>query len=80
MQLTRETINYMFSRFQSIVNKVRANKVELPYKDGESCPIKMKRALKLLYALDQRSRRSYKRRSSHRIFKGAYKRQKFQLN
>jgi hypothetical protein len=51
MQLTRETIDYMFSRFQSIVNKMRANKVELPYKDDE-------RALKLLYALNRRSRRS----------------------
>jgi hypothetical protein len=43
MQLTRETIVYMFSRFQSIINKMRANKVELPCKDDESCPIKMKR-------------------------------------
>jgi hypothetical protein len=35
----------MFSRFQTIVNKMRANKAQLPYGDHE-------RALKLLYALD----------------------------
>ena len=37
----------MFSRFQSIVNKMRANKPQLPYNDHE-------RALKLLHALDRR--------------------------
>jgi hypothetical protein len=37
----------MFSRFQTIVNKMRANKAQLPYDDHE-------RALKLLYALDQK--------------------------
>jgi hypothetical protein len=37
----------MFSRFQSIVNKMRANKTQLPYSDHE-------RALKLLHALDRR--------------------------
>jgi flavorubredoxin len=37
----------MFSRFQTIVNKIRANKAQLPYDDHES-------ALKLLYALDQK--------------------------
>jgi ferredoxin len=37
----------MFSRFQSIVNKMRANKAQLPYSDHE-------RALKLLHALDRR--------------------------
>lgn len=37
----------MFSRFQSIVNKMRANKAQLPYDDHE-------RALKLLHALDRR--------------------------
>ena len=37
----------MFSRFQSIVNKMRANKAQLPYDDHE-------RALKLLHALDWR--------------------------
>jgi hypothetical protein len=37
----------MFSMFQSIVNKMRANKAQLPYSDHE-------RALKLLHALDQR--------------------------
>jgi hypothetical protein len=46
-QLARETIDYMFSRFQSIVNKMRANKAQLPYSDHE-------RALKLLHALDWR--------------------------
>ena len=40
-----ESIDAMFSRFQSIVNKMRANKPQLPYDDHE-------RALKLLYALD----------------------------
>jgi hypothetical protein len=35
----------MFSHFQTIVNKMRANKAQLPYDDHE-------RALKLLYALD----------------------------
>jgi hypothetical protein len=37
----------MFSRFQTIVNKMRANKAQLPYDDHE-------RALKLLYALDRK--------------------------
>jgi hypothetical protein len=37
----------MFSHFQTIVNKIRANKTQLPYDDHE-------RALKLLYALDQK--------------------------
>jgi hypothetical protein len=37
----------MFSRFQTIVNKIRANKAQLPYDDHE-------RVLKLLYDLDQR--------------------------
>jgi hypothetical protein len=37
----------MFSHFQTIVNKMRANKVRLPYDDHE-------RALKLLYALNQK--------------------------
>jgi hypothetical protein len=35
----------LFSRFQSIVSKIRANKPQLPYDDHE-------RALKLLYTLD----------------------------
>jgi hypothetical protein len=35
----------MFSRFQSIVNKMRANKARLPYDDHE-------RTLKLLHSLD----------------------------
>jgi hypothetical protein len=37
----------MFSRFQSIVNKMCANKAQLPYSDHE-------RALKLLHDLDRR--------------------------
>ena len=37
----------MFSHFQTIVNKMRANKPRLSYDDHE-------RALKLLYALDQK--------------------------
>jgi hypothetical protein len=37
----------MFSRFQTIVNKMRANKAQFPYDDHE-------RALKLLFALDQK--------------------------
>lgn len=37
----------MFSRFQSIMNKIRANKSQLPYDDHE-------RALKLLHVLDWR--------------------------
>jgi hypothetical protein len=47
MQLPGEGIDAMFSHFQSIMNKVRANKSDgvLPYTDHE-------RALKLLYALD----------------------------
>jgi hypothetical protein len=46
-QLAGETIDSMFSRFQSIVNKMRANKAQPPYSDHE-------RAMKLLYALDRR--------------------------
>jgi hypothetical protein len=46
-QLAGETVDSMFSRFQSIVNKMRANKAQLPYSDHE-------RALKLLHALDRR--------------------------
>jgi hypothetical protein len=46
-QLAGETIESMFSRFQSIVNKMRANKAQLPYSDHE-------RVLKLLHALDRR--------------------------
>ena len=43
-QLDSESIDAMFSRFQTIVNKMRANKAQLPYDDHE-------RALKLLYTL-----------------------------
>jgi hypothetical protein len=46
-RLAGETIDSMFSRFQSIVNKMCANKAQLPYSDHE-------RALKLLHALDRR--------------------------
>jgi hypothetical protein len=44
-QLDGESIDSLFSRFQSIVSKIRANKPQLPYDDHE-------RALKLLYTLD----------------------------
>ena len=37
----------LFSRFQSIVNKMRANRSQLPYDDYE-------RAIKLLHALDRK--------------------------
>ena len=47
VQLEGETIDAMFARFQTIVNKMRANRANLPYDDHE-------RALKLLYALDRR--------------------------
>jgi hypothetical protein len=47
VQLPRETINTMFSRFQLIINKMCGNKAQLPYDDHE-------RALKLLHALDPR--------------------------
>ena len=46
-QLDSESIDAMFSRFQTIMNKMRANKPQLPYDDHE-------RALKLLYALDRK--------------------------
>jgi hypothetical protein len=45
VQLVGETIQTMFSWFQSIVNKMCANKAQLPYDDHE-------RTLKLLHALD----------------------------
>ena len=44
-----ESIDAMFSHFLSIVNKMWANKPQLPYDDHE-------RALKLLYALDRKVR------------------------
>ena len=46
-QFDGESIDAMFSRFQTIVNKMKANKANLPYSDHE-------RALKLLYALDRK--------------------------
>jgi hypothetical protein len=45
--LDGESIDAIFSRFQTIVNKMRANKTQLPCDDHE-------RALKLLYALDRK--------------------------
>jgi len=45
--LDGESIDAMFSHFQTIVNKMRANKAQLPYDDHE-------RALKFLYALDRK--------------------------
>jgi hypothetical protein len=39
VKLTGETIDTMFSRFQSIVNKMRANKAQLPYDDHESTEV-----------------------------------------
>jgi hypothetical protein len=47
VQLAKETIDTMFSWFQLIVNKMRANKAHLQYDDHE-------RALNLLHAPDQR--------------------------
>jgi hypothetical protein len=47
VQLAGETIDTMFSRLKLIVNKMRANKAQLPYDDHE-------RALKLLHALYRR--------------------------
>jgi hypothetical protein len=46
-QLDGESIDSLFSRFQTIVNKMRANRLQLPYDDHE-------RALKVLYALDRK--------------------------
>jgi len=46
-QLDGESIDAMSSRFQTIIDKIRANKVQLPYDDHE-------RALKILYALDRK--------------------------
>lgn len=46
-QLDGESIDSLFSRFQTVINKMRANKAQLPYDDHE-------RALKLLHALDPR--------------------------
>jgi hypothetical protein len=47
IQLARDTIGTMFSQFQPIVNKMRANKAQLPYDDHE-------RSLKFIHALDRR--------------------------
>ena len=46
-QFDGESVDAMFSHFLSIVKKMWANKPQLPYDDHE-------RALKLLYALDQK--------------------------
>ena len=42
-----ESIDALFSHFQSIVNKIQANRPQLPYDDHE-------REIKLLHALDQK--------------------------
>ena len=47
MQLPGESVDVMFTRFQTIVNKMRANITVMPYQDHE-------RALKLLHALDRK--------------------------
>jgi len=47
VQLPGESVDSMFSHFQSIMNKMRKNKLQLPYDDHE-------RALKLVHALDRR--------------------------
>jgi hypothetical protein len=39
VQLAGETIYTLFSRFQSIINKMRANKAQLPYDDHESTEV-----------------------------------------
>jgi hypothetical protein len=46
-RLDGESIDAIFSRFETIINKMRANKAQLPYDDHE-------RDLKLLYVLDQK--------------------------
>ena len=47
VQTDGESIDSLFTRFQTIVNKMRANNPQMPYDDHQ-------RALKLLYALDRR--------------------------
>ena len=46
-QMSGESIDALFARFQTIVNKMRANRAQLPYDDHE-------RAIKLLHALDRK--------------------------
>ena len=46
-QLAGKSVDGMFTRFQSIVNKMRANRANLPYDDHEM-------AIKLLHALDRK--------------------------
>src|SRR5579883_2879473 len=46
VQLPGESIETLFSRFQSCVNKIRDNNSKMPYRDHEL-------ALKLLHALDR---------------------------
>ena len=45
--MSGESVDVLFSRFQTIVIKMRANRVQLPYDDHE-------RAIKLLHALDRK--------------------------
>jgi hypothetical protein len=45
VQLPGEGVESLFSRFQSAVNKMRDNIIEIPYKDHDL-------ALKFLHALD----------------------------
>jgi len=45
--MSGESVDALFARFQMIVNKMRANRAQLPYDDHE-------RAIKLLHALDRK--------------------------
>ena len=47
--MSGESIDALLSRFPTIVNKIRANRAQLPYDDHE-------RAIKLLHALDRKVR------------------------
>jgi len=46
-QMSGESIDALFARFQTIVNKMRANRAQLPYDDHDM-------AIKLLHALDRK--------------------------
>ena len=46
-QMSGESVDALFARFQTIVNKMRANRAQLPYDDHE-------KAIKLLHALDRK--------------------------
>ena len=45
--MSGESVIALFARFQTIVNKMRANRAQLPYDDHE-------KAIKLLHALDRK--------------------------